>query len=115
MTAVRNFINGRSVDAASGQTSDLVNPTTGEVFATAPVSGAQDVDLAYAAASSAFEVWGDTTPAERQLALLKIADAMEAHGSELVALECENTGKPISVTIKLKVLGIQILLMKKKF
>jgi betaine-aldehyde dehydrogenase len=77
VTTVRNFVNGRSVDAASGQTSDLVNPTTGQVFATAPVSGPADVDAAYAAASAAFETWGDTTPAERQLALLKIADAME--------------------------------------
>ena len=99
MTTVRNFVNGRSIEAASGRTSDLVNPTTGQVFATAPISGPADVDAAYAAASAAFEVWGDTTPAERQLALLKIADAMEAHGAELVALECENTGKPISVTM----------------
>ena len=99
MTTVRNFVNGHSVDAASGQTSDLVNPTTGQVFATAPVSGSADVDAAYAAASAAFETWGETTPAERQLALLKMADAMEAHGAELIALECENTGKPISVTM----------------
>ena len=99
MTAVRNFVNGHSIEAASGQTSDLVNPTTGQVYATAPISGQADVDAAYSAAASAFEVWGDTTPAERQRALLTIADAMESHGAELIALECENTGKPISVTM----------------
>jgi betaine-aldehyde dehydrogenase len=42
--------------------------------------------------------WGDTTPSERQKALLTIADALEAHGEELVALESENTGKAIAVT-----------------
>ncbi len=96
---LRNFINGESVDSAEGRTSDLVDPSTGEVFGTAPVSGAQDVDRAYAAASTAFESWRDTTPAERQKALLAIADIFEAHADELVALESQNTGKPIAVTM----------------
>ena len=95
---VRNFINGESVDAAEGRTSDLVDPSTGEVFGTAPVSGAEDVDRAYTAAAAAFETWRDTTPSERQRALLKIADALEAHADELVALESQNTGKPLAVT-----------------
>ena len=96
---LRNFINGESVDSAEGRTSDLVDPSTGEVFGTAPVSGAQDVDRAYAAASTAFESWRDTTPAERQKALLAIADIFEAHADELVGLESQNTGKPIAVTM----------------
>ena len=96
---VRNFVNGESVDAADGRTSDLVDPSTGEVFGTAPVSGPQDVDRAYAAASKAFETWRDTTPSERQKALLKSADALEAHADELVALESQNTGKPVAVTM----------------
>jgi betaine-aldehyde dehydrogenase len=97
--ALKNFINGESVEANDGRTSDLVNPSTGEVFASAPVSGAEDVNRAYAAAAAGFETWRDSTPSERQMALLKIADALEAHGEELVALECENTGKPIAVTM----------------
>ena len=52
---LRNFINGESVESAEGRTSDLVDPSTGEVFGTAPVSGAEDVDRAYAAAAAAFE------------------------------------------------------------
>ena len=96
---LKNFVNGESVDAADGRTSDLVNPSTGEVFASAPVSTTQAVDRAYAAAAAGFEVWRDSTPAERQMALLKIADALEAHGEELVALESENTGKAIAVTM----------------
>jgi betaine-aldehyde dehydrogenase len=95
---IRNFINGEPVDSASGQTTDLVNPHTGEVFAQAVVSNAEDVDRAYRAASDAFASWGQTTPSERQAALLKIADIVEAHADELVALESENTGKPIPLT-----------------
>ena len=56
---IRNFVNGESVDSVSGQTSDLVNPTTGEVFAQAVVSNAEDVDRAYRAAADAFESWSD--------------------------------------------------------
>ncbi|MGA0221219.1 MAG: aminobutyraldehyde dehydrogenase [Candidatus Nanopelagicales bacterium] len=94
---VRNFIDGDSVDAQSGSRSDLVDPTTGEVFAQAPVSQAADIDAAYAAAERGFEVWGNTTPAERQMALLKIADAIESHADELIALESQNTGKPLAL------------------
>jgi betaine-aldehyde dehydrogenase len=95
---LRNFVNGESVDAVDGATIDLVNPTTGEVFATAPLSTEADVDTAYRAAATAFESWRDSTPSQRQAALLKIADVLEAHADELVALESENTGKPLALT-----------------
>ncbi|HEX6233818.1 MAG TPA: gamma-aminobutyraldehyde dehydrogenase [Jiangellaceae bacterium] len=95
---LRNFINNESADAASGETTDLINPATGEVFATAPLSGAEDVDRAMQAAEKAFETWRDATPSERQKALLKIADAMEERADELIAAESENTGKPLGLT-----------------
>ena len=98
MTLVGNFINGEPVESGSGQVSDLVDPHSGEVFAQAVVSDAADVDRAFRAASDAFESWRETTPSERQAALLKIADIVEAHAEELVALESRNTGKPIAVT-----------------
>lgn len=94
---VRNFVDGASTDAIEGQTSDLVDPTTGQVFATAPVSTQPDIDAAYAAADRAFESWSQTIPAERQAALLKIADAIESHADELIALESQNTGKPLAL------------------
>jgi betaine-aldehyde dehydrogenase len=95
---VQNFVDGKLVDAADGRTSELVDPSTGEVFATAPVSGADDVDAAYRAASAAFETWRDATPSERQRALLRFADAIEDRAEELIAAECQNTGKPIELT-----------------
>ncbi len=95
---IRNFVNGEPVEALGGETQDLINPTTGEVFAQAVVSGPQDIDRAYRAASDAFASWGRTTPAQRQAALLRIADIVEANADELIALESENTGKAIAVT-----------------
>lgn len=96
---INNFINGESRPASDGAVSELVNPHTGEVFAAAPVSTQADVDAAYAAASDAFAAWRDVTPSVRQKALLDIADTFEKHAEELVAIESENTGKPIAVTM----------------
>jgi betaine-aldehyde dehydrogenase len=96
--ALRNFVAGEYREASSDTRSDIVNPATGEVVASAPVSGQADVDTAYAAAARAFESWRDSTPAERQRALLRIADAVEARADEFVRLEGEDTGKPYAVT-----------------
>ncbi|WP_327173997.1 gamma-aminobutyraldehyde dehydrogenase [Streptomyces sp. NBC_01335] len=97
-TTFRNYIDGASVDAADGRTLDVVDPTTGDVYATSPLSGQADVDAAMAAAAAAFPVWRDTTPAVRQRALLRVADAMEARADELVATESRDTGKPLHLT-----------------
>ena len=95
---LRNFIGGTYVDGSAGATSDVVDPTTGQVVAQAPVSGAEEVDAAYEAADRAFGEWGRTTPSERQQALLKIADAVEANAEELISLESANTGKIKALT-----------------
>ena len=92
--SVQNWINGAPVEAQDGRRSDLVDPSTGEVFGSAPVSGDADVDAAYTAASTAFETWRDATPGERQRMLLKLADAIEEHAEDVIAAECQNTGKP---------------------
>lgn len=92
---LQNVIGGRAVPALEGRTSPVVDPSTGETYARAPLSGPADVDAAYAAASDAFESWRRTTPADRQRALLRIADALEARSDEFVAAESRNTGKPL--------------------
>ncbi|MGZ4480453.1 MAG: aldehyde dehydrogenase family protein, partial [Nocardioidaceae bacterium] len=94
----RNVIGGKTVDAASGETYDIVNPATGQVYAHAPASGPEDIDQAMKAAEQAFEEWGDSTPADRQKALLKIADALESRAAEFVKAESANTGKPLALT-----------------
>jgi len=96
--ALQNFVNGKYADATDGRTSDLIDPSTGEVYAQAPVSGRQDVDAAMQAAAAAFEGWRDTTPSERSLAMFRIADAMEKRADDIVAAETRNTGKPVALT-----------------
>ncbi|MFD3512234.1 gamma-aminobutyraldehyde dehydrogenase [Streptomyces sp. NPDC058657] len=95
---LRNYIAGEFRDAADGRTTEVINPVTGEAYATAPLSGGQDVDDAMAAAAEAFPAWRDQTPAERQKALLRIADAFEERAEELIAAESENCGKPLGLT-----------------
>ena len=96
---INNVINGETVAPAQGRTSDLIDPSTGEVFAKAAVSTAEDVDAAYRAASEAFETWRESTPSQRQKALLELADAFEQHKDEIVDIESQNTGKPVAVTM----------------
>jgi len=99
MQTFHNIVDGKPVAAADGTTMELVDPSTGEVYATAPRSGAADVDAAYDAARRAYDGgWRDLTPSERQAALLKVADAVEANADELVELEHRDTGKPRALT-----------------
>ena len=98
MKMFRNFINGKHVDAADGSTLDIINPATGKVYATSPNSRQADIDAAMHAAQQAFEVWKESTPSERSLALFRIADAIEARQDEFIALEVENCGKPVAIT-----------------
>ncbi len=93
-----NFVAGSPVDAKDGRTLTVVDPSTGEAYAEAPLSGPEDVDLACRAAAEAFPGWRDTTPSERARALLRLADAVEARADELVEAECRNTGKPRALT-----------------
>ena len=98
LPVLRNFVGGSYVDAVDGATSEVVDPSTGETYAYAPVSTAADVDRAMTVARAGFETWRDATPAERQRALLRLADAVEARADEIVAAECRNTGKPLELT-----------------
>jgi betaine-aldehyde dehydrogenase len=92
---LQNFIAGELVDPAEGELEPILNPATGGVIAQAPVSTTADVERAIAAAREAFDGWATTTPGERALALLKLADAIEEHSDELSELESDNAGKPI--------------------
>lgn len=91
---VKNFINGEWCDAVNGGRSNLIDPSTGQVYGEAVVSTSADIDRAMDAASSAFSNWKRTTPSQRSLALLKFADAVEAAGDDLMAAESKNCGKP---------------------
>ncbi len=92
---LQNMINGEFVDPVDGGSEDVINPSTGEVIASAPLSGVEDVNRAVAAAKAAFEGgWATTTPSERSNRLLALADAIEENGEELTNLESADAGKP---------------------
>jgi betaine-aldehyde dehydrogenase len=93
-----NFVGGEYLAPLDGRTSDVTDPSTGETYLQAPVSGPADVDAALRTAAQAFETWRYTTPAERSLALIKFANAIEARAEDLVEAESRNTGKPIALT-----------------
>ena len=93
-----NFVGGEYIDPKDGAFSHLIDPVNGEAFTAVPLSKPEDVDHACRVAEKAFEVWRETTPSERSLALLRLADAMERRGDEIVDLECRNTGKPRALT-----------------
>ena len=95
----QQFIGGQWVDAASGETLAVENPADGTVVAHVPSSGQVDVDRAVDAAETAFETWSLTTPQARSLALLKIADILDANADELGRLESSQTGKPVGAAI----------------
>jgi betaine-aldehyde dehydrogenase len=87
------------VETIDGSMAALVDPSTGEEYLEAPISGPGDVDQAMESAASAFPEWRDATPSERSLALFRIADALEARAEDLVRVEGDNTGKPLAVTM----------------
>ncbi len=93
---VQNLIASEHVAGSTGETEPILNPSTDEVIAHAPLSSVQDVNRAVDAADAAFDEWSTMTPGERALALLKLADAIEEHSEELSRLESENAGKPIA-------------------
>jgi len=95
---LQNFIGGQWTDLSYDKRADLIDPSTSEVFATAPISGPAEIDAAFTSAAEAFPGWRDSTPAERSLALLRIADALEARADQFVKAESQNTGKPLALT-----------------
>jgi len=100
MTTLNNVIDGKSVP--SDRTMEFVDPSTGSAIGEAPLSGAADVDAAIGSASAAFVAWRRTTPAQRQKAMLALADLVEEHADELVECEIRNTGKPRPQTRELE-------------
>ena len=95
----QQLIGGKFVDAASGETLEVINPANDQVIANVPKSAAEDVDRAVEAAATAFETWKQTTPQDRSLLLLKIADKLEERADELGRLESANAGKPVGAAI----------------
>jgi betaine-aldehyde dehydrogenase len=95
-TIIRPFIDGRPVEASSGETFDSLNPATGEKIATIQVAGADDVDRAVRAARAAFDGWAGLTGTKRGRILREAARILRANRDRLARMEVEDTGKPIA-------------------
>ena len=95
VSSFKNFVGGEWVDSASGETMEVINPSTGETIADVPRGTAEDVDRAVQAAKKALPEWLETTPGERAEVLLKLADLIDEHAEELAQLESTNVGKPL--------------------
>ena len=92
----KNFVGGEWVEAVEGGTMEVLNSATGEVIAEVPSGTQADVDRAVEAAKKALPEWLETTPGERQEALLKLAAVIEDNAEELAEIESRNVGKPLS-------------------
>src|SRR5436190_3437417 len=99
LSTLRMVIGGETVDAADGQTFEIVNPASGASIATAPLGGRADVDRAVEAAQAAFDApkgWSSWAAGKRGRTLAKLAALVKDHTEELAQLESRNTGKPIT-------------------
>jgi 1-pyrroline dehydrogenase len=97
MKTYKNFVNGKLVASVDGEDEPIISPVDEKVLGKVPKGTAKDVDRAVDAAASAFASWQDTTPQDRSLMLLKLADRIEQAGDELATLEAANVGKPIGL------------------
>ena len=89
-----HFYGGARRAGRSDRTSDVVDPTSGAAYDTAPVARAEDLDAAFAAAAAAAPGWRDTVPRARARAMLAVAQLLEDRAEDFVEAECRNTGKP---------------------
>lgn len=97
ISVVRNYIGGSFVDGKSESWFDVLEPSTGKLFAKAVLSGKEDVDSAVIAAKRALPGWSSLEMEERARWLDIIADGLEGVFEEIAELESRDTGKPISL------------------
>ena len=94
----KQFIDGKFT-AGEGAVENVLDPATGAALAKIPEASPAQVEAAVKAAEKAFPGWARTPPKDRAAALLKLADAVEANGAELAALESQNCGKPYAAAL----------------
>ncbi|MBD1553674.1 gamma-aminobutyraldehyde dehydrogenase [Pseudomonas typographi] len=92
------LINGQLV-AGEGASQAVLDPASGNTLVDIAEASEAQVDAAVRAAHSAFPGWAQTAPKDRALALLKLADTLDAHAPELAKLESDNCGKPLQAAL----------------
>jgi len=97
ITQYKNYVGGEWFESSSGETMPVLNPATGETIAEVPRGSEEDVNRAVAAALKALPEWLEKTPKDRMELLLALANVIDEHADELVQLESQNVGKPMSI------------------
>jgi malonate-semialdehyde dehydrogenase (acetylating)/methylmalonate-semialdehyde dehydrogenase len=93
LTRIPNYINGNWQDSGTNQWQDVINPATGEVLASVPLSDAAEVSKAIDAASAAYPQWRRTPPEDRIQPLFKLKQLLEDHQDELARIITQENGK----------------------
>ena len=93
------YIDGRWIDRGAGSVHDVINPATEETIAAISMAGADDVDLAVAAARRAFPAWAATPVAERIACLQRLAAVYERRADDMAAAICVEMGAPVSLAL----------------
>ena len=99
------LINGQLI-AGEGEKLPVLNPSLGTTLVEIPEASLAQVDAAVCAADAAFDAWSQTTPKDRSLLLLKLADAIDAHAQDLARLESDNCGKPYAAALNDELPGV---------
>ena len=105
LALMHQYIGGQRRDAGTGETFDVLDPSTNETLETVTLAGHDDVDAAVAAAGAAFQEWSRATPVERSTVLLKAAALLDERAEELARLESRQAGKPIRLAREFDVPG----------
>ncbi len=87
-------INGKRVKGKSGETFEVLNPSTGEVVGIAPIADSAEVNAAVEAANAAFIEWRDTPASERAAIMLKLIQGMRENTDDIAHVLTKEQGKP---------------------
>jgi malonate-semialdehyde dehydrogenase (acetylating)/methylmalonate-semialdehyde dehydrogenase len=96
---VRNYINGKFVNASSGKTLEVISPIDGTSLSTVPLSTSEDIDAAVQSAQAAFPTWSKTPIKERVQVFFRYKYLLEKHLKELAELCSEENGKVYSESV----------------
>ncbi|QDZ43222.1 aminobutyraldehyde dehydrogenase [Corynebacterium sp. sy039] len=92
----KNFVDNQFVTAHSTHTLELVSPVNEQVIGVSPISNEEDVNLAVAAAKTAWRTWRNSTPSQRQKCLLKLAELLEENARDIAVAQSKETGQIIN-------------------
>ncbi|MET0454999.1 MAG: CoA-acylating methylmalonate-semialdehyde dehydrogenase [Mycobacterium sp.] len=95
-TQIPHFIDGKRTDGTSGRTADVLNPSTGEVQAQAPMASSAEVDAAVAIAVKAQKEWAAWNPQRRARVMMKFVELVNKNANELAELLSLEHGKTVA-------------------